>query len=309
MIPFDVDYLVPDSIDEAVAAFTEATAAGRSVRYLGGGTELVTMARTGKLTYDTLIDLKHIPELTDLSPEEGRFGAGVRLSDLADGIPLGVPPLLAQAARGVADRTIRNAITLGGNVCGVLPYRESVLPLLVFDAGIAVAGPDGTRTASIGELFDRRLRLEPGEFVAWVETPAWAAGATTWYSRKTQDARVDYPLVSLCMAVSPDKSPDSSPAIRFAVSGVFGFPVRCAAAENALSSSLAESLRSGRDSGEAARTATSVAIDAIQEAIGTSPRSDSRASGDYRRALFGQALGDGVAAVVEASLGLREEKR
>ncbi|MFH2114623.1 MAG: FAD binding domain-containing protein [Spirochaetota bacterium] len=37
-------------------------------------------------------------------------------------------PLLSSTIKGVADRTVRNRLTLGGNIAGMLPYREALAP-------------------------------------------------------------------------------------------------------------------------------------------------------------------------------------
>jgi CO/xanthine dehydrogenase FAD-binding subunit len=282
MIPFDIDYIRVDSIEEALAAYTDSERNGGTVRFLGGGTELITMARSGRLVFDTVIDLKHIPELLQFEPDGRRFGAAVRLTDLADHRAAEVCPLLALSARGVADRTIRNAITLGGNICGVLPYRETVLPLLLFEASVTTAGPGGVATQPIVGRFDKRLRLDPGEFVVSVELPPGASNAG-FYARRTQDSRVDYPLVTICMA-------ETDGAVRLAVGGVFGYPLRCTAAEDRLNDLLGVG-QVGRDT---VAQAVDGAVQTMIECAGSKPRTDSRASGEYRTELLRQVLTDGV---------------
>ncbi|MFW6293710.1 MAG: FAD binding domain-containing protein, partial [Spirochaetota bacterium] len=222
MIANPIEFLQPDTIDEALAAWQEAKNAGRRVRYFGGGTELVTGARERSGEFDTLIDLKRIPELSEFDPSARRFGAATRLSRLTDESGL---PLVAKAAAGVADRTVRNSITLGGNLCSRLPYREAMLPLLLFDAAITLAGPESRRTLTAGELCGKRLELRPGEFVVSVELPETAA-SEGFYRRRTREPRVDYPLVTLCMARVEGE-------LRFAVGGTFGYPVRSAVAAEA----------------------------------------------------------------------------
>ncbi|HKJ85869.1 MAG TPA: FAD binding domain-containing protein, partial [Spirochaetia bacterium] len=271
----------PDTIDEAIGAWQEAKSDGRRVWYFGGGTELVTGARERAGEFDTLIDLKRIPELSEFDPAARRFGAATRLSRLADECGL---PLVAKAAAGVADRTVRNSITLGGNLCSRLPYRETMLPLLLFDATITLVGPSGRRTDTVGSLYAKRLELLPGEFVVSVELPE-AATTDGFYQRRTRDPRVDYPLVTLCMArVDGD--------LRFAVGGAFGYPVRCPEAEAVMSEGpRRNATRRDRELAEAVRVRAQAACDAIPDRLWA----DMRASAEYRRELLVLALMDGLA--------------
>jgi xanthine dehydrogenase FAD-binding subunit len=278
MIANDIVFLQPDTIDEAVAAWRDANAAGLRARYFAGGTELVTGARERAGEFDVAIDVKRIPELALFDPAAGRYGAGVRLSALAGRREA---PLVAGAAGGIADRTARNSITLGGNICGRLPYREAVLPFLLFDALATVAGPEGVRTEPISALFDKRLVLAPGELLVGFTLPDPAAAQTAGvYVRRTREARVDYPLVTLCAARVDG-------AVRSAVGGAFGYPVRSPEAEAVMN-------RGGTATavGDRALVAGATA-DAIPHRYWT----DFRASADYRRALLVLALEDALVQV------------
>ena len=278
MIPFDIEYARPSSAEEAAALFQEATEAGRSVRYLSGGTELVTMARDGKMTFDILIDLKSIPETTALDDAEGTYGACRRLSELTDGSSVS---LIRDAARGVADRTVRNSITLGGNVCGMLPYRETLLPFLLFDGTATLVGPRGRRSAALREIFDKRLRLETGEFLLSLHARENVQSARYFYRRRTRGPRVDYPLVTLCMARLGDE-------YRLAVGGAFGYPVRDSGVEQTVTTGAA----TARDQATRERLAAEAA-----EAYQDNFWSDLRGSADYRQALLTLSIAEGLEAL------------
>ncbi|MED4989612.1 FAD binding domain-containing protein [Parageobacillus toebii] len=72
-----------------------------------------------------MIDIKHIPECRTLEvgQHELVLGAALSLTTIEETNPF---PLLTKTASEVADRTARNQITLGGNICGqiffVKPY-------------------------------------------------------------------------------------------------------------------------------------------------------------------------------------------
>ncbi|WP_178076322.1 FAD binding domain-containing protein, partial [Pseudomonas sp. 2822-15] len=79
-------------------------------------------------------------------------------------------PLLTKTSKDVADHTARTKITLGGNICGNIFYREVVLPFLLTDSQVIIAGPKGYRTESINHIFNQVLQLERGEFLVQIVT-------------------------------------------------------------------------------------------------------------------------------------------
>ena len=270
MIPFELVYFRPETIDEAVEAFTGAAAEGLKPRYLGGGTEIVSFARRGLLKPGAVIALKRIPECRVLE-KEGKdlvFGAALTLNEVVES---DLFRLLSEAAK-IVDHTVRNRLTLGGNIAGMLPYRETVLPLLLTETELRLAGPDGERTVPVTELFSRRLKLKKGEFVVQIRVSQEAALLPRFRRRRTKVSRLDYPLLSLCALKGND-------GIRTAVSGAFDAPVR---------SNEADAFLNNRSLSAAAR-ATKAA-----EAFGMPFKDDQRGSAAYRRMLLEQALEETV---------------
>ena len=262
MIAADITYLRPDTAEEAVDAWSRHEGA----RYLAGGTEITTAARrTAALDLRACIDVKRIAEANvhEIRGDRLCLGAALSLFDVAAGDAF---PLMNATLRGIADHSVRNRLTLGGNVAGLLPYREAVLPLLLADATVrsiapAQAGaPAIRRERKLREIFDKRLILAPGElvlsFCVPIEAPEWS-----WsHHRKTRTSSVDYPLVTTGMV-------HDGTAIRLAVAGAHPYPVRSDAADAALSKDGA------------------AALPAVLEAFGPL-RADSRASAEYRVALL-----------------------
>jgi CO/xanthine dehydrogenase FAD-binding subunit len=262
MIAADITYLRPDTAEEAVDAWSRQEGA----RYLAGGTEITPSARRpAALDLRACIDIKRIPEANvhEMCGDRLCLGAALSLSDVAAGDAF---PLLNATLRGIADHTVRNRLTLGGNVAGLLPYREAVLPLLLADATVRsiVPGQPGAqavrRDRKLRECFDKRLILAPGELVLSFCVPI---DATEWpwsHHRKTRTGPVDYPLVTTGMVRDGD-------SLRLAIAGAHPYPVRSDAADAALS-------RDGL-----------AALPAVLEAFGAL-RTDSRAFAEYRVALL-----------------------
>lgn len=262
MIPADIAYVRPDAAEEAVAAWSRYADA----RYLAGGTEITTSARrTAAYDLGACIDIKRIPEANvhETSGDFLRLGAALTLTDIAD---RNLFPLLSAACRGIADRTVRNRLTLGGNLAGMLPYREAALPLLIADAAVQTIwpGPGGAapvrRERKLRDIFDRRLALAPGELVLSFAVPAAAAHWPWQHRRKTRTGAVDYPLLTTCM-VRDGKT------IRLAIAGAHPYPFRSDKIDAALT-------KSGL-----------AALPAVLDAFGPL-RSDSRAAAEYRVSLL-----------------------
>jgi CO/xanthine dehydrogenase FAD-binding subunit len=271
MIPFDIVYLRPDSLDEAVNAYMQCAEEGLKPLYYGGGTEIVTFARDRKVKPGAVIDIKGVPECRELRSEKGGvvFGAGLCLNAVISSNEF---PLMSQVARGIADHTVRNRLSLGGNIAGQLPYRETVLPLLLVDAKLTLAGPDGRRVVPIGEVFSKRLRLADGELVVQVEIPESVTGLPWRHVRREKGTRTDYPIVSVSLLRIDGM-------LRMAVSGFCDFPFR--------STEVEQVLGDGKSSLEAR----------LEKALSQLPgavRNDQRASAEYRRHLFSKAVAEAI---------------
>jgi 4-hydroxybenzoyl-CoA reductase subunit beta len=109
-------YRAPRSIAEAAAWLAENPA---DTMLLGGGTDVLPNMKRRQQTPGTLIGLRGIPELREISPSTGlTIGAGVTLSNLiADGRVRESYGGLFQAAAQVATPHLRNMGTIGGNLC------------------------------------------------------------------------------------------------------------------------------------------------------------------------------------------------
>ncbi|MEI5909250.1 FAD binding domain-containing protein [Bacillus spongiae] len=225
MIPFDFEYFQPSSITEAIQLFQQLYEKQKGPLYYGGGTEFTTLGRFMDLTR-AVIDIKKIPEcnIIEQNGSELVVGAALTLTKLAEDDRF---PLLSQVVANVADRTARNQITLGGNINGMIPYREGVLPFLVCDSTCVIAGKNGLRYEPIQQLFKKRLRLEKGEFLVQLRTPLREINAPFYYVKKRKIDKIDYPLISMA-------SIKKEHVIQFAFSGLCAFPFRSIPMEKTL---------------------------------------------------------------------------
>lgn len=107
------------SIAEAVAAASEAAAAGRAFAFSGGGTDLLQQIKDGTNQADVIINLHTVREAhaVSVSPSETLIGGLITLSELAGHTALSAPwAVLREAAASVGTPQIRNVATLAGNI-------------------------------------------------------------------------------------------------------------------------------------------------------------------------------------------------
>jgi 4-hydroxybenzoyl-CoA reductase subunit beta len=173
-------------------------------------------------------------------------------------------PALATAAALVAGPTHRQAATLGGNLCQdtrcvfynqsdwwragngfclkyrgdtchvvvksdrcYATYHGDVAPaLMVLDARTEVAGPAGTRTLPLADLYvedgSRRLTLAPGEWLLAVTVPPADGWVADYAKARVRDA-VDFPLAGAAVALRRDG--DRIGGLRVAITGTNSAPL------------------------------------------------------------------------------------
>jgi CO/xanthine dehydrogenase FAD-binding subunit len=228
MIAFDFAYYRPDTVQQATCIFGQTAAEGKAPLYYGGGTEIISMGRLDQLHTGAVIDIKGIPECAMLGVfgDQLVLGAAVTLTQIQES---NLFPLLGAAGGRVADHTVRDKITLGGNIAGRIIYREALLPLLLVDAQCAIAGPEGMRHACIHQVFDRSLHLAQGEFLVQVLVDLSYLDIPYVHLKKTRLGIVNYPIVTVTAL-------KRGPETRLALAGVCEFPFRSPEMEACLNS-------------------------------------------------------------------------
>lgn len=216
MIPFDFNYYKPDTVDELLACVSSLKTERESFVYYAGGTELVTAFRKNKISTKNVIDLKGIQEICQIIVSEDfvTIGACASLNDLIECEALSPLHLILDK---IADHTVRNALTIGGNLMGRLPYREAVMPLLSLDAEVVYYHEGSRVTEKLGKVFDKRMKLPADSCLYQIIVPKvpikWQ-----YQTRITESVTVDYPILHLHgMGVES--------RITVALSGYSSFPV------------------------------------------------------------------------------------
>ncbi len=226
MLPFDLEYYKPDTLQEAVELFQNLKQQGKQTQFFSGGTELITLGRINLAFAEAVIDIKNIREFRIMQQDGDWLILGSALS-LAELEEADLFPLLSKTASEVADHTARMKITLGGNICARIFYREAVLPFLLADSLAVIAGPEGIKTIPINEIFHQQLQLGTGEVLVQLQTNRRMIKAPFVSIKRRQQWRTGYPLVTIAALASDGE-------IRVAVSGLCPFPFRSRTLEAAL---------------------------------------------------------------------------
>ena len=272
-------YRAPRSLEEAA----EILRAG-NVTVLAGGTDVMPQTQAGRLRLQpVLMNVRRVPELRGIAEEGGlvRIGALVTITELLESeLVRERLNLLWQACDHFASDQIRNAATVGGNLCNASPAGDTLVPLLALEArAVLAAKPNGAlqlRRVPLQQFFlaPGRTCRAPSEILAAVEVPLPPAGfAGEFYKHGT---RPGLDIAAIAIAAGACRDGDVLRDVRVAFGAVAPTPIRAPRTEAALE---------GRAPDEATLEAAAAA--ALAE---IHPISDLRASDWYRRELIHNML-------------------
>ena len=150
----DFLYHRPRTVAEAVALLHDY---GGDARILAGGQSLMPMVNMRLMRPAALIDINAIEGLdaVDLDTPEGAvLGTRLRYSTIETAGPIAARlPLLAQAARHVGDRQVRNRGTIGGSLVQADPAGNLPLAVLTLGARLRAVSRTGSRDIAIEDFF------------------------------------------------------------------------------------------------------------------------------------------------------------
>jgi carbon-monoxide dehydrogenase medium subunit len=193
----------PTTVAEAAG---ELARLGDAAKVYAGGAELLLLLRRNLIETGTLIDIKRIPALNEITwnGEVLRIGATVTHHRLeTDAQVRERLPMFADAESQVANIRVRNQGTLGGNLCFNDPHSDPGTALLVYDTKVAVCGPARERLVSLGDFLVGMYTtaLSPEEMLARVDVSPLPAGWGAAYLRVHRSQRPTLGVaVAACLA-------------------------------------------------------------------------------------------------------------
>ncbi len=269
MIPSAFDYVAPDSVEEALAALTEAGDAGK---VLAGGQSLLPVLRLRLAAPGTLVDLRKLTELTGVRLDGGDvvIGAMTTHHDVVnDPIVREHLALLSKTAATVADPQVRHRGTLGGALVHADPAGDLGAVAVALDAVFDIAGPGGRRSVAAADFFQDYFTTDvaENELLVSIRFPSFA-GWGAHYEKFTRVAQ-SWSIVSVAAAIKVEGGVVSQ--ARVGLTNMGPVPIRATAVEAALVGGPA--------------TAGAIKAAAASAADGTSPVDDTSAAADYREHL------------------------
>src|SRR6478672_2790481 len=160
MKPAAFEYVVANSIDQAVAALAQA---GGEAKILAGGQSLVPMLNFRLLRPAVLVDINRIPGLAFIDD----VGHAIRIGALTRHFQLETSPLIAShfpvlscAMTHVAHLAIRNRGTIGGSLSHADPAAELPMMALLLEAELRIVSALGKRTIAARDFFVGALTVD-----------------------------------------------------------------------------------------------------------------------------------------------------
>jgi aerobic carbon-monoxide dehydrogenase medium subunit len=267
-------YLEAKSVDEACALLEEH----RGKAYLvAGGTDLMVAMRNGKIAPpENVISIKKISDLGYIREEAGelKIGALATLDDICHSDMVKERfPLIAESARQIGSRQIRNAGTIGGNLCNAAPSADMAPCLIGLGARAVIRSSAGSREVALEEFFrgPGQTGLGSGEMLVEIAVPEQAPYTGGAYIKLPARTAIDLALVGVACVITLDAEKSKASEVRIVLGAVAPVPMRACKAEDILRSALINN----------------EAIDASAEIASQEARpiSDVRGSAEYRRAM------------------------
>jgi aerobic carbon-monoxide dehydrogenase medium subunit len=171
MIPAEVEYVRPETLEDALGALADPEA-----RPLAGGQSLVSLLKLRLARPTRVVDIGGL-ELGGIGPigDELRIGALVTWRELEDAPALRRPALaaLADCASGVGDLQVRNRGSVGGGLAHADPASDLPAVALALRATFRLRSADGERSVAASEFFQGPFltALEPGELLTEIVLP------------------------------------------------------------------------------------------------------------------------------------------
>lgn len=275
-------YLVPRSVEEAVRLRTDI---GSGALYIAGGTTIVPAASRG---VQVLIDVSRLGRPgVRLGEASIRIGAATRLSALVTAEVESALPMLYEAAHRCATPLIRNMATIGGALSGIFLPSDIGIPLLALGAKVVLQGKE-RRVAALEELLP--ANWPPGDdLILEVEIPLPGERTGCGFDKFTR-SEIDIALVNVAARVTISAGA-AIEAMRIVVGQSASSPVLLKETDlPGAGESLSEDLlrRMARSASEMIK-----------------PKSDSKATAEYRRQLIEVLVARSIAdAVKNIGVGL-----
>ena len=251
---------------------------GDSAKIYAGGTELLLAMKEGLVHYERLINVKKLKGLSEIAGENGT----IKIGALCTHHQLETSPVLQQKLpslvkleQNVANVRVRQAGSIGGNLCFAEPHADPGTLLMALGAKMVAEKSSGKREIAAEEFFvdAYETSLQADELLTEIRVPTPGANGRSAYLKF---GYLERPSVGVAVALTLDGATVND--IKIAVGCAGPAPRRVAEAE---------ALLSGKSRDEAVRLLPQAGAIAgrASEAI-----SDLHGAQDYKEHIVGVLL-------------------
>ena len=283
----DITYAAPKTVAEAASLLSDK---GDRARILAGGTDIIVQVREGRRDIDALVDIKHIPDVNELSCD----AKGLVIGSAVPCCLIYENKAIAKAYPGIIDAVsliggiqIQSRATLGGNLCNASPAADGIPVLIALEGVCDIAGPKGTRSVPVEQfcLAPGKTVLERGEFLIRFRLPPPKKNAGAAYLRFIPRNEMDIAVVGVGVALQLDAAKAKCTSARIALAAVAPTPLLVLDAGAALVGTALDE--------------ASIAKAAALAQAAAKPISDMRGDADYRRHLVGVLVKRAIAIALD----------
>ena len=216
---------------------------GDRARPIAGGTDVLVQARANRWDLDAIVDVKNIPELTDIShyPDGSvAIGAATACYEIYEDETIRANfPGIIDAVEMIGGIQIQSRASLGGNLCNSSPSADGICPLIAYNAVCHIAGPGGEdhhRDVAVEDFCTGPGSnvLGRGEILVSLVLPNPGSNFGAAYERFIPRNEMDIAVAGAGVSVKLNAAGNMFEAARVALAAVAPVPLVVPAAEEAL---------------------------------------------------------------------------
>lgn len=278
----------PRSLQQALAILQKTRALP-----IAGGTDIIPRMKSVYSKAEALLDLSKVEELNFIREQEKYvdIGACTTFTQILNSPVLQKEaPALTQASAQIGSVQTRNRGTLGGNVANASPAGDTLPPLLIHNAQVALASSQGSRIISLGEYLrgPGKKDQKPEEIIHYLRIEKLPKRMVSIFLKlgNRQGMAISVASVALCILPS-DSSDHPVQEVRLALGAVAPTAIRIPTVETLFT--------------EHPLSEKSVLTAAQEAASHCAPINDVRASRDYRYKIVEKLIARAFENLVEIS--------
>ena len=233
----DFEYLEPKTVKEACSLLSQHK---EKAKVIAGGTQLLALLKRKEITVHTLINLKSIPNLENITFDDAE---GLKIGALTTLFEISRSPLVHDKAKifleAIQQRETRLTqmrwayymATLGGLLSHAVTSADILPPLIVLGAKAVIEGPKGWKTLALEDLFDDtgKAVFQNDEVLIEVRIPEQPAETGLIYLKNPGT-----PTLRVAVLLKLDAKHVNTEAFRIVVAGITPRPAKAREAEGIL---------------------------------------------------------------------------